>query len=540
MENGHTPAYENTLPGITNVPTPITESTPVTQTSHIPITRIGIESNIVQSISSEEARARYLEKQMKGIDSLRLPTNISSLEEEPFTSTDLTKRINAFCKQQKEKRRKERESHKLFLGTLVQKKSKPTVQPAKEDGDVVYSQLSHDMEKTRDVVQRSLSQASTISAEERQMPLTEKEFSMIKRNMDKIDQRLHGLYKNWHAEYGNANTIEECEEIRNFYKPYLDKYESKYRILYQLLQQPRLVLTQDSASVMTPSLAALDDATSLKQREWIRSELGEDIPRQYSSIEGRLMPHTPKSEDMKLEQSLNITPEGSLGDIPAIVKRETLGVSTETAYMEFPTIQTKPKESTVPKSLPGTKEASRAEVLASTQQFFAAIDHRNINVPTEDQTTVAEVHERGALELVEVPTTSVVLTTATSVIPLITTDITLISANSPRVSLPEGSPSCPTVAATCRPRTWMQQLTEGQISEPQEGENISGDSSVVEMLPEDIPDELGHEWRVLHPFDLPGVRFPTDTTPSNQRCLAENDALVELIQTTEYLDEVPT
>ena len=59
-------------------------------------------------------------------------------------------------------------------------------------------------------------------------------------------------------------------------------------------------------------------------------------------------------------------------------------------------------------------------------------------------------------------------------------------------------------------------------------------------MPEDIPDELGHGWRVLHPFDLPGVRFPTDTTPSNQRHLAKNDALVELIQTTEYLDEVPT
>ena len=51
---------------------------------------------------------------------------------------------------------------------------------------------------------------------------------------------------------------------------------------------------------------------------------------------------------------------------------------------------------------------------------------------------------------------------------------------------------------------------------------------------------MGHEWRVLHPFDLPGVRFPTDTMPPNQRRLAENDALVELIQRTEYLDDVPT
>ena len=30
-----------------------------------------------------------------------------------------------------------------------------------------------------------------------------------------------------------------------------------------------------------------------------------------------------------------------------------------------------------------------------------------------------------------------------------------------------------------------------------------------------------------------------DSTPSNQSRLAENDALVELIQTTKYLDDVP-
>ena len=95
-------------------------------------------------------------------------------------------------------------------------------------------------------------------------------------------------------EYGNANTIEECEEIKSFYKPYLEKYEPKYRVLYHLLQQPSLIPTHDSASGITPSLAALDDAISLKQREWIRSERGEDTPHQYSSIDGHLTPHIPR------------------------------------------------------------------------------------------------------------------------------------------------------------------------------------------------------------------------------------------------------
>ena len=57
---------------------------------------------------------------------------------------------------------------------------------------------------------------------------------------------------------------------------------------------------------------------------------------------------------------------------------------------------------------------------------------------------------------------------------------------------------------------------------------------------EGILHELGHEWRVLHPFEIPGVRFPTDNTPPNQRRLAENDALVELSQTTKYLEDTPT
>ena len=102
-------------------------------------------------------------------------------------------------------------------------------------------------------------------------------------------------------------------------------------------------------------------------------------------------------------------------------------------------------------------------------------------------------------------------------------DVEPRGTSSSRISLPEGSPSCPTVTATCRPRTWMQQLTEGQTPEPRREDVCSSESntSIIKTLPEDIPDELGHEWRVLHPFELPGVRFPTETTPPNQRRLAK-------------------
>ena len=79
------------------------------------------------------------------------------MEEEFHLSTDLARRINTFCKEQKEKRRQERESHKEVLNALKQNKNKQPKQPNKEEREVVYSQIAQDMEKTRDVVCRSIS-----------------------------------------------------------------------------------------------------------------------------------------------------------------------------------------------------------------------------------------------------------------------------------------------------------------------------------------------------------------------------------------------
>ena len=50
------------------------------------------------------------------------------------------------------------------------------------------------------------------------------------------------------------------------------------------------------------------------------------------------------------------------------------------------------------------------------------------------------------------------------------------------------------------------------------------------------PDE---RWKVFHPYDIPGVRRPTMPTPENIRRMAESEALVESVQTMEYLNEFP-
>ena len=88
----------------------------------------------------------------------------------------------------------------------------------------------------------------------------------------------------------------------------------------------------------------------------------------------------------------------------------------------------------------------------------------------------------------------------------------------------------------------VQIASEGWTVMPPLEDADSGDSDLhapPSSLEEEVPENLGDEWRILHPFDLPGIRHVTDTIPLNQRRLAENDALVELIQITEYLEDKP-
>ena len=132
----------------------------------------------------------------------------------------------------------------------------------------------------------------------------------------------------------------------------------------------------------------------------------------------------------------------------------------------------------------------------------------------------------------------------TSTVPSTSTTTTATDAEmgSLRSFLLNGSPSRPTATATCRPQTWVQRISEGWTNAPPWDDTELGESDLHGpslSAEEEVPENLGHEWRVLHPFELPGVRHPTDTTPPNQRRLAENDALVELIQTTEYLEDIP-
>ena len=63
------------------------------------------------------------------------------------------------------------------------------------------------------------------------------------------------------------------------------------------------------------------------------------MPRQYSTISGHLVLTPTRHEDMRMDSTLNITPEGSLGDLPA-----TVGGVEETREGTHPVSEKRPQD----------------------------------------------------------------------------------------------------------------------------------------------------------------------------------------------------
>ena len=305
----------------------------------------------------------------------------------------------------------------------------------------------------------------------------------------------------------------------------------------KLMGQAGILSAQEPISESTPSLAALDDAEALRRKEWKRDKPGEDIPRQYLTVCRHLTPTHPRHEDMRMDSTLDVTPEGSLSDLPAAIggdtdsrkeqqteeaseieARSTHPSATmlpmeETPYTSIKTVpgrdshEQRTSQAEPPRRILRTREASQEDVLASARHFFALANGQNQVVTSELPEEVPPVTTEGATAITStIPTSSA------------TTTITGTETGSPRMFLPNGSPSRPTVTTTCRPQTWVQHVLEGWTNSPPLDGTGSGESSLSgPSLLEEVSENLGREWRVLHPFEIPGVRFCTNNTPPNQR-----------------------
>ena len=92
--------------------------------------------DILEPASNEQARATYLERQMKEMDSVKLPSDIPSLEDGVLLRPEsLPNRIQNFCQEKRDKRKQEWESHRVALEKMKESKEKQHHQQSQEERD---------------------------------------------------------------------------------------------------------------------------------------------------------------------------------------------------------------------------------------------------------------------------------------------------------------------------------------------------------------------------------------------------------------------
>ena len=176
------PMYTHTFPETANVVTHLAKSTQITQSLHMPTISdpFPLIRDILESASSEQVRSTYLERQMRQMDSVKLPSGMPSLENGMVSKPEsLQDRIQSLCQERKDKRKQEWEAKKTALEKMKESKEQQCHQQNQEERDAMYAQMLQNLESTRAAVRSSISKASTISDEEHQLALTEDDFLTI-------------------------------------------------------------------------------------------------------------------------------------------------------------------------------------------------------------------------------------------------------------------------------------------------------------------------------------------------------------------------
>ena len=161
------PLFMNTLPRTTGMGVPIAESTPVPQVGPtlfrpIPAPRA---HDILEPLASEQARAKYIDKQMRHMKSVRLPSSMPSSDDKPLEENSLSRRVQEYCSRMEDHRRCEKDTHYVTLNSIKEYKMKQRQQGNRER-DEVYNKMTQNLERVRKVARSTFSRASTISAEE--------------------------------------------------------------------------------------------------------------------------------------------------------------------------------------------------------------------------------------------------------------------------------------------------------------------------------------------------------------------------------------
>ena len=373
--------------------------------------------------------------------------------------------------------------------------------------------------------------------------MTEQEHSSAIQHLEKITKKTTILMRNWNAEGKTAKSKEEKREIDIYYRRYLDHYVARQRALERLI--------------------------TVYDEHYRESPMQETIPTPRSAIPVTTVPQSPVShipteaEIMATHEALleSLTLSSNSSDGSLTYKKENIPTSQISKTIPSTTEETRGTYPLSTQNVPGLEGRSTTTSVRITQS--RELKHMTLTTTTVS-TILSATHPTQTSEMSMISgRTTTVPTTATRIIPITREESRHNALEAVRRLVgPNSAAAFPSVTEPMQDEVRIMspppvpQLT-GAIS-PEVGTAVPISHDLIwpghpkirgtTLFPQEDdpmtraagglnPDK---RWRVFHPYNIPGVRRPTMTTPENIRRMAESEALIESIQTMEYLNEFPS
>ena len=365
------------------------------------------------------------------------------------------------------------------------------------------------------------------------------EYEKAVRRLEKINKKISILLQNWNEESRQARNINEITEIEEFYRPYMNQYNNRRKELERLMRLYDEYCASEVLLETTPQGLKREQQKSPSPFQ-VQPDPPEKIPTQI--IKEREQVNQPlEVEETIVKGDMGIQPTSVMSSIPSGIGSRSSSLPTNTrpcGFLSNPvdtategiermnillqgrmsTLSSvvSPMPTTATRTIAITREESRQDALETVRQMIGSTPSSTV-LPMSTNTSVT--HEPC------VNTSNNVNTPVNEVGPRVTGPYLDSGMTDTMAPIGMATPIAPDLVWPGHPDL------QGTNLFPRDDDPTTISAGGLD------PEE---RWKIHHPYDIPGVLRPMMDTPDNLRRLAESEALVESLQTMEYLTEFPT
>ena len=381
--------------------------------------------------------------------------------------------------------------------------------------------------------------SSVSSLEEGEDIANEDEYEKAVHRLEKINKKISILLRNWNEESRQARNTNKITEIEEFYIPYLDQYNNRRKELERLMQLYGEYCMSEVLSEITSQGLKREQQKSPSPCQ-VQPVPQETIPTQTFKERGQVNQPL-ETEETIVKGDEETQPTGIVSSIPSGIGSRSSSLPINTRPRDF---QSNPVDT-------ATEGIKRMNM--SPQGRMSTLSSVVSPMPTTATRTIAITREESRQDALETVRQMIGSTPSSTVLPMFTnTSVTHepcantsnnvntpVNEVEPRVTSPYLDSGMTDITAPIGMATPIAPDLVWPGHPNLQGTNLfprDDDPAMISAGGLD-PEE---RWKIHHPYDIQGVRRPTMDTPDNLRRLAESEALVESLQTMEYLTEFPT